>query len=62
MDRKAWIVVTLCAIGIVLNGWYMNKNQAALLEQQKLAEEARKAAAAQTPPPPQAPRPRPLPH
>jgi len=49
MDRKAWIVVTLCAIGIVLNGWYMNKNQAALLEQQKLAEEARKAAAAQTP-------------
>ena len=23
MDRKAWIVVTLCVIGMVLNGWWM---------------------------------------
>lgn len=26
MDRKAWIVVILCAIGIALNAWYAAKN------------------------------------
>ncbi|TLD72051.1 membrane protein insertase YidC [Phragmitibacter flavus] len=26
MDRKAWIVITLCAIGMVLNGWWMIKH------------------------------------
>ncbi len=26
MDRKAWIVVTLCVIGMVVNGWWMVKH------------------------------------
>lgn len=26
MDRKAWIVVTLCVIGMVINGWWMVKH------------------------------------
>lgn len=26
MDRKAWIVVTLCVIGMVVNGWWMIKH------------------------------------
>ena len=26
MDRKAWIVVILCSIGIALNAWYASKN------------------------------------
>jgi hypothetical protein len=26
MDRKAWIVVTLCVIGMAVNGWWMVKH------------------------------------
>ena len=36
MDRKAWIVVTLCALGMVANFWYSSKKQ-----QEWAAEQAR---------------------
>lgn len=41
MDRKAWIIVTLCGALMALNFWYMQKNST---YQQKVAQE--KAAAA----------------
>jgi YidC/Oxa1 family membrane protein insertase len=44
MDRKAWIVVTLCALGMGLNAWFMSKNQA---EQAKIAAEKAKIVAEQ---------------
>lgn len=51
MDRKAWIVVTLCALLMGLNAWYVSKHSA---HQAQVASEeaARKAAeAAKTPAP-----------
>ncbi len=36
MDRKAWIIVTLCALGMVANFWYSSKKQ-----QEWAAEQAR---------------------
>lgn len=46
MDRKAWIVITLCAIGMALNAWFMSKNNAAqarlAAEKARIAEEQKK--------------------
>ncbi|MBB5039793.1 YidC/Oxa1 family insertase periplasmic-domain containing protein [Prosthecobacter dejongeii] len=38
MDRKAWIVVTLCVIGLGVNQWFSFKNQQAYAAQLALAE------------------------
>lgn len=38
MDRKAWIVVTLCGIGMAVNYWFILKNHEAQAAQQALEE------------------------
>lgn len=43
MDRKAWIIIVLCSLGIVINAYYANHN--ARLQQEVAAEAAKKAAA-----------------
>ena len=51
MDRKAWIVVTLCVVGIALNAYYANKNKPPVLPKPPVAEKvmAENGAAAATP-------------
>jgi YidC/Oxa1 family membrane protein insertase len=44
MDRKAWIVIILCAAGIAVNAWFASKNAAQ-------SEAAKAAEAAKAPPP-----------
>lgn len=51
MDRKAWIVITLCAIGMAANYYFAVQNQQALAIQQ--AEAAKNAPPAPEPPPAQ---------
>ncbi|HRK17300.1 MAG TPA: hypothetical protein PK490_23690, partial [Prosthecobacter sp.] len=41
MDRKAWIVITLCAVGMALNYFFAVQNQQAFAAQQ--AEAAKNA-------------------
>ncbi|MEN3940358.1 YidC/Oxa1 family insertase periplasmic-domain containing protein [Prosthecobacter sp. SYSU 5D2] len=38
MDRKAWIVITLCGLGMAANYWFLMKNQEALAAQRALEE------------------------
>ncbi len=38
MDRKAWIVVTLCGLGLAVNYWFLTKNQQAAAAQRALEE------------------------
>lgn len=38
MDRKAWIVITLCGLGMAVNYYFATKNQEALAAQRALAE------------------------
>lgn len=49
MDRKAWIIVTLCGLGMAVNYWFMTKNQQALAAE-RAQQEANKPAAAQVQP------------
>ncbi|TDU66637.1 YidC/Oxa1 family membrane protein insertase [Prosthecobacter fusiformis] len=49
MDRKAWIVITLCSIGLAVNYWYATKNQEAIAAQRAL-EEANKPKVTQVEP------------
>lgn len=49
MDRKAWIVVILCGLGMAANYWFATKNQQAYLAQQAL-EEANKPKTAEVKP------------
>jgi YidC/Oxa1 family membrane protein insertase len=44
MDRKTWIAIALCIVGLVLWQWYYNKTYGPYLEQQRHAEAARRAA------------------
>lgn len=37
MDRKAWFVITLCAVGMAVNYWFAVQNQQALAAQQAAA-------------------------
>lgn len=55
MDRKAWIVVTLCIIGIALNAWYGAQNQPPLPQPTAAAESS--APPVTTPEPAAAPTP-----
>lgn len=51
MDRKAWIIVTLCGALMALNFWYMQKETAykqKIAQEQLNREKAEKAAKAQT--------------
>ncbi|MDA7623938.1 hypothetical protein N8641_01935, partial [Akkermansiaceae bacterium] len=43
MDRKAWIVVSICAILLAVNYYYLEGN-AKILREAKLAEQAEKEA------------------
>lgn len=49
MDRKAWIIVTLCGLGMAVNYWFMTKNQQALAAE-RAREEANKPAVTQVQP------------
>ena len=49
MDRKAWIVITLCGLGMAVNYWFMTKNQQAIAAQRAL-EEANKPKVTQVEP------------
>ena len=42
MDRKAWIVIVLCCIGLAVNFYFSGQNREALLEQQQKEEQAEK--------------------
>ena len=37
MDRKAWFVITLCAVGMAVNYWFAVQNQQALAAQKAAA-------------------------
>lgn len=49
MDRKAWIVITLCGLGMAANFWFASKNQEAIAAQRAL-EEANKPKVAEVQP------------
>ena len=43
MDRKAWIVIVLCCLGLAVNLYFSGQNREALLEQQRKKEQAEQA-------------------
>ena len=47
MDRKAWIVIILCCLGLAVNLHYSRKNRESLVERERerQAEQAAKAVA-----------------
>lgn len=49
MDRKAWIVITLCAAAMGLNFWWASKNQQAQAEAVRALEAQKAAEAAKAP-------------
>ncbi len=44
MDRKAWIVIVLCCIGLAVNLYFSGQNREALVEQQRKEQQAEKEA------------------
>ena len=47
MDRKAWIVIVLCCLGLAVNLYFSGKNREILLEQERNRKEAEQAQAAE---------------
>ena len=47
MDRKAWIVIVLCCLGLAVNLYFSGKNRETLLEQERERKEAEQAQAAE---------------
>ncbi|MEC8942687.1 MAG: hypothetical protein VYC95_08145, partial [Verrucomicrobiota bacterium] len=47
MDRKAWIVIVLCCLGLAVNLYFSGKNRETLLEQERERKEAEQAEAAE---------------
>ena len=47
MDRKAWIVIVLCCLGLAVNLHFSGKNRETLLEQERDRKEAEQAQAAE---------------
>lgn len=47
MDRKAWIVIVLCCLGLAVNLYFSGKNREILLEQERDRKEAEQAQAAE---------------
>jgi len=47
LDRKAWIVIVLCCLGLAVNLYFSGKNREILLEQERNRKEAEQAQAAE---------------
>jgi YidC/Oxa1 family membrane protein insertase len=47
LDRKAWIVIVLCCLGLAVNLYFSGKNRETLLEQERERKEAEQAQAAE---------------
>jgi len=47
LDRKAWIVIVLCCLGLAVNLYFSGKNREILLEQERDRKEAEQAQAAE---------------